>query len=608
MYFENLEIENVGPIKSLELNFPKNEDGSPKPVIFVGKNGSGKSVILSHLMNFFLVAQSNAFKDSDIESGMTFKLRSPEYIRHGEHFYRTKVKVDSGFFVDEIQAAYNRSYFEEKLGYTPLDKNWTQIGSNSSSVFVSNLSKNIPKLTQEMENFTCLYFPANRFEEPAWLNLENLKNRAEYSRTSGMSGNSDRRIINYSPLKQNQDWLLDIIYDSHAIERRVLERRQANGLPLPPILVSDGQATSALNAIGNFLRSLFQMSGNLTFDVGQRGRRRIGVSIGGTVATNNLFSLSTGQTQILNMFLSLIRDFDFSKSPLNSISDIKGCVIVDEIDLHLHADMQFKILPEIIKLFPNVQFVLTSHSPLFLMGMEKQLGPDKFEIIDLPSGNRIQVENFVEFEDAYISFSQSRKFENDVKQKIAQSQMNLVFVEGTTDVDYIFKAAELLDKEELLETFQLHDGEGAGNLKNVYKQFGTEIARALPQKVLLLFDCDTNQPENQKGNLETKTIPAQNSLIMTGIENLFSNTTISKACDHKPEFFDIVCSHSKIERGNKISVPERWKVNKDEKRNLCDWITKNGTKEDFARFSLVFDIIENSLSDSVGISENPDPH
>lgn len=46
--------------------------------------------------------------------------------------------------------------------------------------------------------------------------------------------------------------------------------------------------------------------------------------------------------------------------------DVEGLVLIDEIESHLHVELQKKIVPILMDLFPNIQFVLTSHSPFIL--------------------------------------------------------------------------------------------------------------------------------------------------------------------------------------------------------------------------------------------------
>ncbi|MEI7587099.1 AAA family ATPase, partial [Runella sp.] len=45
-------------------------------------------------------------------------------------------------------------------------------------------------------------------------------------------------------------------------------------------------------------------------------------------------------------------------------------VLVDEIDLHLHPDWQRKIISHLSGIFPNVQFIVTAHSPLIVQSAE----------------------------------------------------------------------------------------------------------------------------------------------------------------------------------------------------------------------------------------------
>ncbi|MEH2047956.1 hypothetical protein [Nostoc sp.] len=84
--------------------------------------------------------------------------------------------------------------------------------------------------------------------------------------------------------------------------------------------------------------------------------------------------------------------------------------------------------------------------------------------------------------------------------------------------------------------------------------------------------------------------------IKKGIENLFDVTTLKKALAVKPAFIDITSEYTKTERGTTVTVPEKWEVNKDEKKNLCNWLCANGTREDFYNFIDVFKIIEEILN------------
>ena len=48
----------------------------------------------------------------------------------------------------------------------------------------------------------------------------------------------------------------------------------------------------------------------------------------------------------------------------------RGIVMVDEIDLHLHPAWQMTVLKALPEALPNVQFIVTSHSPLLVGSIE----------------------------------------------------------------------------------------------------------------------------------------------------------------------------------------------------------------------------------------------
>ena len=72
---------------------------------------------------------------------------------------------------------------------------------------------------------------------------------------------------------------------------------------------------------------------------------------------------------------------------------------------------------------------------------------------------------------------------------------------------------------------------------------------------------------------------------------MFPDALIEQAIAEHPQFVDVVEAHQKTTRGNTIVVPETWTVNKDEKRNLANWILENAIATDFAEFDGVLDMI-----------------
>jgi hypothetical protein len=327
--------------------------------------------------------------------------------------------------------------------------------------------------------------------------------------------------------------------------------------------------------------------------VGSRGRRSIGLEANGVALASNLFNLSTGQTALLDIFLTVMRDYDASGQPFHSLDSVKGVVVIDEVDMHLHAELQHELLPNLIKLFPQVQFIITTHSPLFILGLERALGVDGFELIELPSGIKIGVERFSEFEEAYRYFTHSAKFESDIRRSIEENQKPIIFAEGSIDIDLLVRAAELLGRKAALESYRLVDANGFGGLDKLWKHFDKQIAQLTSRRVTLLYDCDVQRETEAKPGIRRITIPRQPNRIEKGIENLFPDALLMKARDANAAYIDVTRPVERLVRGVLQVEPERWEVNPDEKRNLANWVIANATVEEMSPFSVVFDLLDN---------------
>jgi len=78
-------------------------------------------------------------------------------------------------------------------------------------------------------------------------------------------------------------------------------------------------------------------------------------------------TLSDGYSTILNIISELIMRMENNAS---KSYDIQGIVLIDEIETHLHIDLQKKILPFLTSFFPKVQFIVTTHSPFVLNSVD----------------------------------------------------------------------------------------------------------------------------------------------------------------------------------------------------------------------------------------------
>ena len=592
MYLKKIELKNIGPIDHIKYELPFHGE-NPMPVVLVGVNGSGKSIFMSYIVDAMMSAKGAVFNDIEVEQGKVYKLRSPKYIKNGEQYYGSTLTFTNGFYQTEIQLQRTKEktkLSKDELGY----QEWSKIKDHEYSYYDNNFLNDKINLKKDLEKTLLLYYPPNRFEEPPWLNRDNLLNHAKYLPSKEIEGFSNRSVINYSPLKENEFWLLDLLYDRFVLERKS-QLATTNNTTVMFSVDLNGPATKTLKMIEYFFKKALSVN-QVTWNVGARGRRKISITTEIDVEIRNLFSLSTGQTALLNIFLTIIRHADLLKEPVPSLEEIKGIVVIDEVDLHLHSDLQSDVLPELINLFPKIQFILTTHSPLFLLGMDKKLGKERFEIISLPSGLKTDIEKFSEFESAYQYFKGSTAFEQDVAARLKESQKNILFVEGPTDEDYITKAAKLLEEQGLLDSFDIVVAKGNKKLDGIWTHYGKWLELIpMGQKFVLLYDCDSkSRDEHKKDIIYRRTLPEQSNPVKKGIENLFNKDTLERANNAK-NFIDITGEHEKRERGELKKIPEKWEVNESEKSNLCKWLLDNGIKKDFENFKEIFQILRKIL-------------
>ena len=98
-----------------------------------------------------------------------------------------------------------------------------------------------------------------------------------------------------------------------------------------------------------------------SFEIQQDGREQA-----------NFNHLSDGYASVFRIFADLIMRMDQNWLSGNQLSEYnkEGVVLIDEIETHLHLELQKTILPSLIKLFPRVQFIISTHSPFVLSSIE----------------------------------------------------------------------------------------------------------------------------------------------------------------------------------------------------------------------------------------------
>lgn len=78
-------------------------------------------------------------------------------------------------------------------------------------------------------------------------------------------------------------------------------------------------------------------------------------------------TLSSGYSSILKIYTDLLMKVELYNINKNELT---GIVIIDEIDAHLHISLQRKILSFLSHSYPNVQFIVSTHSPFVIQSVD----------------------------------------------------------------------------------------------------------------------------------------------------------------------------------------------------------------------------------------------
>lgn len=319
------------------------------------------------------------------------------------------------------------------------------------------------------------YFPVYRYEQPGYLSdVYNIS--LKFKTKSEVAGYLPNPIEVTSDLEEVVNWIMDIVMDTYLYREK-------------------NKAEEVLANINSIFSALLKAKVKVPVRVGigprQFGATRIQIvqQEDGKQVYPSIFNMSSGEHALICLFVELLKQADRIRS---TYDQVKGIVLVDEIDKHLHIKMQKDVLPSLIKLFPNVHFIVTSHSPFLNLGFVRE--PDDFYTIhDMDNrGISCKPQNNDLFEEVYqILISENEQFAkkyDKLFEDVKASMKPLIITEGKTDWKHLKAAMKGLNINDLeVEFYEYSETMGDNTLLNLLKQFAiTEPNR----KIIGMFDRD----------------------------------------------------------------------------------------------------------------------
>lgn len=361
IFISHIHINEVRHLKNIDI--PLSED-KRQHLILTGKNGSGKTSVLEELK-------------WQCENGFYWGFKNISERKNDITWLENRLK--------NLEADKDKNNLLKNFNKIRKQKDWLDRSISEFNRFgqLDLLLKNSLRVEKfnRKGNFILAYFDAKRkisMNKPVGIKKINIK---------------DTYSISDRPSKDFVQYIVNLKADSiFALNDNDMEAVK--------------EVDNWFNQFENSLKNIFgEKDLKLRFD---RKNYNFDIVINGT-KTFDFTTLSDGYSAILSIVIEIMMRME-NKSSRNH--NIQGIVFIDEIETHLHIDLQKKILPFLTSFFPKIQFVVTTHSPFVLTSVDNAV------IFDLEK--QLKLENLSGYSSEAIveSYFESDKYSDILKAQI----------------------------------------------------------------------------------------------------------------------------------------------------------------------------------------------
>lgn len=138
--------------------------------------------------------------------------------------------------------------------------------------------------------------------------------------------------------------------------------------------------------------------------------------------------LSDGYSAVIYIISDLILRMDKNWLLGEEISQYneQGIVLIDELETHLHIELQKKILPFLTEFFPRIQFIVTTHSPYILNSISNAKAYDLERHVELEHLSAFSSEDLAE------GYFEADAYSDELKEQLERYEV-LCFKENVTE-------------------------------------------------------------------------------------------------------------------------------------------------------------------------------
>lgn len=342
MRIYNLEAQNFKIFDKMDLNL------QGKSTVIFGVNGTGKSTMLS-MVNYLFRVWVNRLNPAQ---GKAYESFSEDVVRIGA----SKCEISMQVKMDDKAFVLERHYQKNKPG---LSKKQQTYDKKLYDMFCANFTERFLKDTDTPDMPIFVNYGTNRSVLDIPLRI---RNKHEFSVISAL----ERAIENELDFRTFFEWFRNQEDLENEIKLEVDKNYEDVMLKC---------VRKAIEAMLGNVTDLKVKRNPLCMKV-KKGNKEIRVD-----------HLSDGEKCTLALFGDLARRIAIANQHKENPLEGSGVVLIDEIELHMHPSWQRRVLKVLADTFPNIQFIVTTHSPQVLGEAD-----DRYRIVFLnPADNGCQV-------------------------------------------------------------------------------------------------------------------------------------------------------------------------------------------------------------------------
>ena len=354
MKINSLEFENFRSFDRAELRL----DG--KSTVIFGVNGTGKTSVLKGVNLLYANIINQIVNRKELKQNFNLEL---DDIKYGK--MQTKIKAD--FYIEDKQITYHRSMVRKtgkRLHDLAALKN---IADLFHEKYVDDeQQENIPIFVNYGTNRLVLDIPMR------------IRNRHIFDIYSAF----DKAIENRIDFRTFFEWFRG--QEDYENECKVQNS---------DLQYKDKSLETVKKAM------LVMLDGCTNLRVARKPKLEMKVEKNGIGL--NVSQLSDGEKCTMTMFGDLARRLSIANPLLDNPLLGEGVVLIDEIELHMHPSWQRSVLKQLRETFPNIQFIVTTHSPIVLSEVD-----DDYNVFFLrnlgTSGEIVELKRLDGFDANYI--------------------------------------------------------------------------------------------------------------------------------------------------------------------------------------------------------------